>query len=96
MIRKMVKEDYNEVKEIFYEVHYLHLENRPDIYKDGDPLPTEIFNDFLTNYDNLNYVYIKNSRGFNSKNFVYTRKFNFKGAKDLFYRFFRYQKRIST
>lgn len=58
MIRKMIKEDYEEVKELFYEVHNLHLKNRPDIYKDGDSLPIEIFNDFLTNYDNLNYVYI--------------------------------------
>lgn len=62
MIRKMVKEDYNEVKELFYEVHNLHLKNRPDIYQGGNPLPIEVFNDFLANYDNLNYVYVKDNK----------------------------------
>lgn len=62
MIRKMNKEDYNEVKELFYETHHLHLKNRPDIYNNSDPLPIEIFNDLLTNYDNLNYVYVLDNK----------------------------------
>lgn len=62
MIRKMKLEDYEEVKELFQEVHNLHLENRPDIYIDGDPLPREIFEDFLHNSDNLNLVYDYNSK----------------------------------
>lgn len=57
MIRKMVLEDYEEVKEIFREVHNLHLENRPDIYKNGDSLPIEVFKEFLNDNDYLNYVY---------------------------------------
>ena len=32
MIREMKLEDYEEVQKLFYEVHNLHLENRPDIY----------------------------------------------------------------
>lgn len=43
MIREMKLEDYEEVKELFYEAHNLHLENRPDIYKDGNPLPLKYF-----------------------------------------------------
>lgn len=58
MIRKMKLEDYEEVKEIFYEVHNLHLKNRPDIYKNTNPLPIDIFNEFLNNKEYLNYVYI--------------------------------------
>lgn len=58
----MAKDDYNEIKELFYEVHSLHLENRPDIYQDGNPLSIEVFNDFLANYDNLNYVYVKDNK----------------------------------
>jgi len=62
MIRKMVIEDYEEVKELFFEVHNLHFENRPDIYNDGNPLPKEIYEDFLHNSDNLNFVYVLNNK----------------------------------
>lgn len=74
MIRKMELEDYEEVKEIFYEVHNLHLKNRPDIYKDGDPLPKEVFQDFLNNREQLNYVYIINNKivGVLIANILYT------------------------
>lgn len=62
MIRKMILEDYEEVKEIFREVHNLHLENRPDIYKNGDSLPIEVFKEFLNDNDYLNYVYIVDNK----------------------------------
>ncbi len=42
MIREMLLEDYEEVKELFYEVHNLHLENRPDIYR-WQSITTKIF-----------------------------------------------------
>ncbi len=51
MIRELKKEDYAEVKEIFYEVHNLHYEARPDIYIDSNPLPKEVFQDFLNNQE---------------------------------------------
>ena len=62
MIRKMKLEDYEEVKELFYEVHNLHLENRPDIYIDGNPLPLKYFEELLNDKENLNYVYILDNK----------------------------------
>ena len=62
MIRKMKLEDYEEVKELFYEVHNLHLENRPDIYRDGNPLPLKYFEELLNDKENLNYVYILDNK----------------------------------
>ena len=58
MIRKMKLEDYEEVQKLFYEVHNLHLKNRPDIYIDGNPLPLKYFEELLNDKENLNYVYI--------------------------------------
>ena len=62
MIRELRIEDYEDVKEIFNEVHNLHYNARPDIYKDGNPLPIEIFQDFLNNKKQLNYVYVINNK----------------------------------
>ena len=62
MIREMLLEDYEEVKELFYEVHNLHLENRPDIYIDGNPLPLKYFEELLNDKENLNYVYILDNK----------------------------------
>lgn len=62
MIRKMKLEDYEEVQKLFYEVHNLHLENRPDIYKDGNPLPLKYFEELLNDKENLNYVYILDNK----------------------------------
>lgn len=39
MIRKIVEEDYEELRKLVYQVHELHYSNRPDIYIDGNPLP---------------------------------------------------------
>lgn len=62
MIRKMLLEDYEEVKELFYEVHNLHLKNRPDIYMNGNPLPLKYFEELLNDKENLNYVYILDNK----------------------------------
>ena len=62
MIREMLLEDYEEVKELFYEAHNLHLENRPDIYIDGNPLPLKYFEELLNDKENLNYVYILDNK----------------------------------
>ncbi len=62
MIREMKLEDYEEVKELFYEVHNLHLENRPDIYIDGNPLPLKYFEELLNDKENLNYAYILDNK----------------------------------
>lgn len=62
MIRKMKLEDYEEVQKLFYEVHNLHLKNRPDIYKDGNPLPLKYFEELLNDKENLNYVYILDNK----------------------------------
>lgn len=62
MIREMKLEDYEEVQKLFYEVHNLHLKNRPDIYRDGNPLPLKYFEELLNDKENLNYVYILDNK----------------------------------
>lgn len=62
MIREMLLEDYEEVQKLFYEVHNLHLKNRPDIYIDGNPLPLKYFEELLNDKENLNYVYILDNK----------------------------------
>ena len=44
MIRKVADRDYNNVKKLVLQVHKLHVENRPDIYLDNEPIPLEYFN----------------------------------------------------
>lgn len=62
MIRKIVEKDYEELKKLVYQVHELHCSNRPDIYKDGDPLPLEYFNEILNDDTAFNYVYVIDDR----------------------------------
>lgn len=62
MIRKIVKADYEVVKELVYQVHELHCSNRPDIYHDGNPLPLEYFNNMLEDENAFNYVYVEDGR----------------------------------
>ena len=38
MIRKIIEEDYEEIRKLVYQVHEFHYSNRPDIYIDGNPL----------------------------------------------------------
>ncbi len=62
MIRKIMEQDYKELKNIFYQVHELHYEHRPDIYVDENPLSLEYFNEILKDDSSYNYVYEENGR----------------------------------
>lgn len=57
MIRNAELKDYEQIKALVYEVHKLHLENRPDIYVDGNPLPIEYFKDIIDSENSFCYVY---------------------------------------
>lgn len=57
MIRKMELKDYDQAKNLVYQVHSLHFNNRPDIYFDGNPLPIKFFENSLNDENSLNYVY---------------------------------------
>ena len=60
MIRVLELKDYESVKKLVYQVHQLHLKNRPDIYIDGNPLPIEYFEKIINDKNSLNYVYEDN------------------------------------
>ena len=60
MIRVLELKDYESVKKLVYQVHQLHLNSRPDIYIDGNPLPMEYFEKIINDKDSLNYVYEDN------------------------------------
>ncbi len=47
MIRKATIEDHKNINLIFKEVHKLHLDNLPNIFKDIDPLPKDKFLEIL-------------------------------------------------
>lgn len=60
MIRILELKDYESVKKLVYQVHELHLKNRPDIYIDGNPLPIDYFEKIINDKDSFNYVYEDN------------------------------------
>ena len=62
MIRKIVEEDYEELRKLVYQVHELHYSNRPDIYIDGNPLPLEYFNGILNDTTAFYYVYVEDNK----------------------------------
>lgn len=62
MIRELIKEDYENIKKLVYQVHKLHLEHRPDIYIDGNPLPIEYFNNIISDENSFCYVYEENNK----------------------------------
>ena len=62
MIRKMVLDDYDKIKDIYYQVHRLHYDSREDIYIDGDPIPFEYFKTFVDDPFNFNVVYEEGSK----------------------------------
>lgn len=62
MIRELTVEDYEKAKELVYQVHKLHLEHRPDIYIDGNPLPLNYFNELLNGKESFNYIYEEDSK----------------------------------
>lgn len=43
MIREIEDKDFQDVKEIFKEVHELHVQNRPDIFKNFSPFTKKFF-----------------------------------------------------
>ena len=45
-IRKIEEADFNGIKKLVFQIHKLHIENRPDIYNDIDPFDRTYF-DFL-------------------------------------------------
>lgn len=60
MIRKVENKDYDKLVKLIYQVHELHYQNRPDIYVDGNPLPTEYFESIINDENSLNFVYVEN------------------------------------
>lgn len=57
MIRKLEEKDYKKVKKLVSKVHEMHLENRPDIYLDGDAFPVDYFLEILNDENMVCYVY---------------------------------------
>ena len=44
-IRKIEERDFDAVHLLFEQVHALHVENRPDVYRNTDPLPRALTNE---------------------------------------------------
>ena len=62
MIRRVGKSDYNEVRKLVSQVHQIHLNNRCDIYIDGEVLEYDYFNEIINDDDSLNYLYEDNNK----------------------------------
>lgn len=60
MIRELLPNDYDEVLKLDYQIHEIHLKNRPDIYNDENPLPYGYFNRIINS--GYNYVYEINGK----------------------------------
>lgn len=59
MIRNLELTDYEEAKQLVYQVHTLHYTNRPDIYMDGNPLPIEYFERIINDKNTVSIAYEK-------------------------------------
>lgn len=59
-IRKMELADYDDVQRLIYQIHEMHMKSRPDIYRDGNPLPIAYFERCISDANALNYAYEKN------------------------------------
>ena len=46
-IRAAIRDDFHDIHRLLMEVHQLHHKNRPDVYRDGDPMTKEDFLDVL-------------------------------------------------
>lgn len=57
MIRTLCEQDYVEAKRLMMQVHELHVQHRPDIYVNENPLPKEYFDQLCHDQDSLSYVY---------------------------------------
>lgn len=51
IIREITEEDFEGIKKLVFQVHKLHLKNRPDIYNDIDPFDRKNF-EFIMHNDN--------------------------------------------
>lgn len=47
IIRKMKKQDFESVHRLMEQIHGLHVQNRPDVYRDADPLAENEFSALL-------------------------------------------------
>lgn len=61
MIRELVLDDYEEVVKLVYQVHELHLSNRPDIYNDANPCPLGYFENII-NSESIKYAYVEDNK----------------------------------
>lgn len=61
-IRKMEINDYKQVHILIEQVHNLHLKQRPDIYRDEDPISYEEFMQFVKDPNYICYVAEKDKR----------------------------------
>jgi len=50
-LRRMKKDDFSAVHEMMRGLHGLHVENRPDVFRDADPLERQTFDALLDNRD---------------------------------------------
>lgn len=63
MIRKVKVEDYERVKNLVKQVHNIHVEKRPDMYTNAEPMPLDYFNQIISaDNDKMMYVYEENDK----------------------------------
>lgn len=62
MFRKIELTDYESCKKLVEQIHEIHCQNRPDIYKEGNPLPIEYFTRCIEDKNNFNYLYEEDNK----------------------------------
>lgn len=56
IIRKMKKQDFESVHRLMEQLHCLHLQNRPDVYQDADPLAENEYSALLDDETTIGLV----------------------------------------
>lgn len=62
MIRELTVEDYDRVCYLINQVHEIHLENRPDIYNEGNPCPMGYYERILSQKDFIKCAYVEDNK----------------------------------
>lgn len=62
MIRALKKDDFQQLRVLYKQIQDIHVKNRPDVYKDINPLTHEYFQFLLSDKNTLATVYEEDSK----------------------------------
>lgn len=62
IVRQAKEDDFEQIHNLLLQLHNIHVEARPDIYKDVDPIDKKIYERDLKDITKINFVAEKNNK----------------------------------